>query len=100
MASLDDHVRRIFQGMSAYLRFFIFLHFVEGKSSQHVIVKMPLYVDHNLLDIHFRHGIACCLLAVCICSAQSENQYNSGIVPAHCENSYFVRRFRNCTGRF
>ena len=34
---------------------------------------------------------------VYICSAQSENRYDSGIVPAQGENSYFVRRFMNCT---
>ena len=36
MSSLDDQVSWIFQGMSAYLRFFIFLQ-VEGMFSQFVI---------------------------------------------------------------
>ena len=38
MSSQDDQVRQIFQRISAYLRFFIFLQFVEGTSSQSVIV--------------------------------------------------------------
>ena len=31
-----------------------------------------------------------CRSTFSIYSAQSENRYNSGIVPAHCENPYFV----------
>ena len=34
-----------------------------------------------------------------ICSAQSENRYDSGIVPAWSENSYFVCLSWNCTGQ-
>ena len=64
-------------------------------------------------------------VSVSICSAQSKNRYNSGIVLrkvrigtipelscakeesvqfrnclAQSKNSYFVRQFRNCTGQF
>ena len=27
-------------------------------------------------------------------------RYHSGNLPAQCENSYFVRKFLNCTGQF
>ena len=27
-------------------------------------------------------------------------RYHSGKLPSQCENSYFVRKFQNCTGRF
>ena len=37
MSSIDDHVCQIFQQMSVYSRFFIFLQFDEGLSSQFII---------------------------------------------------------------
>ena len=66
------------------------------------IVQFNMSISNSSVVCHttllFEMDILNCI--VCICSAQSENRYDSGIVPAHCENSYFVRRFRNCTRQF
>ena len=64
----------------------------------HNALSTLLFTFLHLATVGMRHSGHVFPISAYICSAQTENWYNSRIVPSQCENSYFVHQFWNVPG--